>query len=232
MKLHTLIGIFVAIIVPVAFFLYFDGQGVPKRPKLKRFIALEEGSTQANQIKVKDTIWHTIPPFSFMAQTGKTVTEKDFRGKITVADFFFTNCQGICPKMSTQLTRVQKTFKDYPDVRLLSHTVDPERDDVATLKHYADMYGADSTKWFLVTGNKKKIYEQARYGYFVTATEGDGGPEDFIHTEKFILIDPQGVIRGYYDGTDSLAVDKLMGDIIVLQIEFPNDRKKLSLKPQ
>ncbi len=229
MKLRALIGIFVAIIVPVTFFIYFDGRGVPHRPKLKRFIALETGDTQPNSIKIKDTLWHTIPPFSFTAQTGKVVTEKDVKGKIVVADFFFTKCAGICPKMTSQLTRVQKTFKDYPDVRILSHTVDPERDDVPTLRQYADTYGADSTKWWLLTGDKKAIYDQARHGYFVTATEGDGGAEDFIHTEKFILIDPDGVIRGYYDGTDSVAVDKLMGDIVVLQIEFPKD-KKLILK--
>ena len=142
-----------------------------------------------------DTIYHSIPDFEFINQYGKKISRKDFDEKIFVADFIFTTCQSICPKMSEQMTFVQEKLKEMEDVLLLSHTVDPENDSVPVLFDYAKKMGASEGKWHLVTGDKKEIYDIARKGYFVTAMEGDGGPDNFIHSEKFWLIDKKERIR-------------------------------------
>lgn len=173
-----------------------------------------------------DTIYHTIPDFEFVNQYGKKISKKDFKEKIFVADFIFTTCQGICPKMSDQMTRVQEKVKDMEDVLLLSHTVDPEHDSVPVLFDYAGKVGAKEGKWHLVTGDKKELYDIARKGYLVTAMEGDGGPDDFIHSEKFLLVDKQGRIRGFYDGTDPKEVKRLLDEIKVLKFEEQIPRKK------
>lgn len=230
-----LLGTLIAIMVPVAFFLFFDhfdyfkAQGRKNLPKLPRYGAIEADTQQSNKIFVNDTFWHTIPPFEFTAQTGEKITNERLKDKIFVADFFFTNCPGICLKMSSQLQRVQKEYKEEEDVLILSHTVDPSRDSVETLRTYANLYEADSSKWLFLTGDKKDLYQIARKGYFVTAKEGDGGPDDFIHTEKFVLVDKSGVIRGYYDGTDSIAVNKLLTDIKLLMLEYPSTKAEMVL---
>lgn len=167
-----------------------------------------------------DTIYHNIPDFVFVNHEGNVITSKDFENKIYVADFFFASCKTICPKMTGQLQRVQENFKAQRELKLISHTVNPDRDSIQILSQYARRYMAKSGKWHFVTGNKKEIYDIARNGYFVTATEGDGGPEDFIHSEKLVLVDKQKRIRGYYDGTDKKDVDRLMDEIKVLLLEY------------
>ncbi|CAN5323917.1 SCO family protein [soil metagenome] len=167
-----------------------------------------------------DTVYHTIQNFSFTNQDGKTVTEKDFEGSIYVTDFFFTTCHSICPIMSTQMERIAEKFKGNKEVKILSHTVDPEIDTVAQLKAYATKHNADANQWMFVTGEKKALYEIARTGYLLNAEEGDGGPDDFIHTQNFALIDKDKRIRGYYDGTDSTQVHQLIKDIDLLLAEY------------
>jgi protein SCO1/2 len=166
-----------------------------------------------------DTIYHTIQPFSFINQFNDTVTEKTIANKIYVTDFFFATCQSICPKMSSQLVHVQNAFKNDKDVLLLSHTVNPSNDTVEVLNGYAQTYGAIKNKWHLLTGNKKAIYDMARYSYLVNALQEDGSAEGFLHSELFILIDKQKRIRGFYDGTDSVAVVKLISEIKLLKQE-------------
>lgn len=144
---------------------------------------------------------HKIAPFSFTNQNGKTITNKDYEGKIYVADFFFTTCQTICPKMTTNMVWLQDKIKDNPKVKLLSHTVFPDEDTVEVLKEYAKAKGVLDTKWNLVTGNQKEIYKIARQSYLVVKT---GKPEelyDMVHTENFVLVDQKGRIRGFYNGT-------------------------------
>jgi protein SCO1/2 len=157
-----------------------------------------------------DTLFHTIPNFSFVNQYGEVVTNEAVKGKVYVADYFFTTCQSICPIMSNQLDRV---YKERPEVMILSHTVDPETDTSAQLLRYAEKFKADRKRWIFLTGNKPELYELARKGYLLDAREGNGGAEDFIHTQNFALIDKKGRIRGYYDGTDSTAVNELITDI-------------------
>ena len=145
---------------------------------------------------------HTISDFKFTNQNGKTITEKNYKGKIYVADFFFTTCPTICPKMTTNMAWLQNQIKNNPKVMLLSHSVTPDIDSVPVLKKYALEKGVIDGKWNLVTGDKKAIYYIARKSYMVVKT---GKPEelyDMVHTENFVLIDAKRRIRGYYDGTN------------------------------
>ena len=167
-----------------------------------------------------DTVYHTIPAFSFTNFDGERITNEKLEDKIYVADFFFTSCPTICPKMSSQMHRVQKEFEDKDDVKLISFTVDPDKDDVETLAAYASEYNAIKDKWYLVTGSKTSLYQLAREGFFVTAIPGDGGPEDFIHSEMLVLVDKEKRIRGYYDGTDPHDVKRLIEEIKLLQNHY------------
>ncbi len=164
---------------------------------------------------------HTIPDFSFINQLGENITQEDYRGKIYIADFFFTTCTGICRSLSLNMAKLQNIFAEDSEVLLLSHSVTPEIDSVPVLKKYADNYGVNSSKWNLVTGNKEQIYELARTAYFsdedfVKTKEAS----EFIHTENFILIDKKGRIRGVYNGTLALEVKRLQRHIEILKKEL------------
>jgi protein SCO1/2 len=167
----------------------------------------------------KDTIYHTVQPFLFINQYQDTITEKTIVGKIYVADFFFATCQSICPKMSSQLMNVQAAFKNDSQVLILSHTVNPSNDTVEVLNGYAQTYSAIKNKWHFLTGNKKAIYDMARFSYLVNALEDDGSVEGFLHSELFVLVDSHKRLRGMYDGTDSVSVAKLISDIKLLKQE-------------
>lgn len=146
--------------------------------------------------------YHTIADFSFTNQNGKTITQKDYEGKIYVADFFFTTCKSICPKMTTNLVDVQKAFLDNPKVKLLSFTVMPDIDSVSILKDYAKINGVVNTKWNLVTGDKKAIYTMARKSFLAVKQGKPDEIYDMVHTENFVLVDSKKRVRGFYDGTN------------------------------
>jgi protein SCO1/2 len=156
---------------------------------------------------------HHISDFHLTDQFGGNFTLNDVGHRIIVADFFFTTCATICPKMTTQMERVQEAYKDDPRLLLLSHSVTPEMDSVPVLAAYAELHHADPDRWRFLTGDRKQIYALARKSYFAAMDEGDGGPDDFVHTENFVLVDPQRRIRGFYDGTNATDVDRLIGDI-------------------
>ncbi|MDE3742388.1 SCO family protein [Maribacter polysaccharolyticus] len=164
--------------------------------------------------------YHTVADFALTNQNGKTITQKDYEGKIYIADFFFTTCPTICPIMTKNMAGIQEMIKDDDEVRLLSHSVTPVIDSVAQLKKYAIEKGVDDTKWNLVTGDKKQIYELARKSYLAVKTVGDGGPFDMIHTENFILVDKERRIRGFYDGTKKEDIDRLMEDLKILKSSY------------
>lgn len=171
-------------------------------------------------IKVNDTSYHTIGSFSFLNQNNKTVTNETIKNKVFVTDFFFTTCKSICPIMNTQLVRVYKEFKSNSDFLILSHTVDPETDSVPQLALHAKKYDVTDECWHFLTGSKVDLYNMARKSYLLNAEEGNGGEEDFIHTQNFALVDKEGHIRGFYDGTDSIEVSRLITDIKVLFKEY------------
>ncbi|MEO1011216.1 MAG: SCO family protein [Bacteroidota bacterium] len=164
---------------------------------------------------------HRIPDFSFTNQLGEEVTHKTLEGKIYVADFFFTICPGICPKLTKNMGALQDTYKNDPEIQFLSHTVMPWIDTVDRLAVYAEENGITLPKWYLVTGNKDSLYHIAREGYFVDYDViENSGDDDFIHTENFILVDGEGYIRGVYNGTLELEVKRLMRHIKILKKEI------------
>jgi protein SCO1/2 len=157
--------------------------------------------------------YHKIDDFSFTNQNGKTITQKDYEGKIYVADFFFTTCGSICPVMSRNMIEVQKAFLNNPKVMLLSHSVTPDIDSVPVLKKYAIKHGVADSKWNLVTGDKKEIYTMARKSYLAVKLGKPDELYDMVHTENFVLVDSQRRVRGFYDGTKKEEIQKLIADI-------------------
>lgn len=164
--------------------------------------------------------FHKIADFSLTNQNGETITQENYKDKIYVADFFFTTCQTICPIMTDHMREIQDELIQDSDVLLLSHSVTPKIDSVAQLKKYAIKKGVNDTKWNLVTGDKKHIYELARKSYLAVKTDGDGGPFDMVHTENFMLIDKKKQIRGFYDGTNAEDIERLIDDIAILKEEY------------
>ena len=161
--------------------------------------------------------FHQIKPFSLTNQNGEKITEKTFEGKVYVADFFYTTCPGICPKMTTNMKVIQDTFLAEDGVLLLSHSVTPEKDSIAQLKEYAQNKGVDDTKWHLVTGNRKAIYDLGRNAYFIEEDLGlEKTADEFLHTENFVLIDQNRHIRGIYNGLNLASVNQLIADIKLL----------------
>lgn len=165
---------------------------------------------------------HTIADFSFVNQNGKVITQKDYEGKIYVADFFFTTCGSICPIMTTNMIAIQKAFLHNPKVMILSHTVTPEIDNVAVLKKYALEKGVVDSKWNLVTGDKKDIYSMARKSYLAVKLGKPSELYDMVHTENFVLVDAEKRVRGFYDGTKKEDIKRLIEDINWL---CENDKK-------
>lgn len=173
------------------------------------------------QGKVKaDTIYHTIPGFSFVNQYGDTVTEKMVEDKIYVADFFFTTCPTICPIMKTQMLRVYEKYKENPDIMILSHSIDPVYDSVAVLNDFAARLGVTGDMWYFLTGDKDEIYDIGQNSYMVTAREDPSEPGGYLHSGAFLLVDKQRRIRGIYDGTKEEEVDELMKDMDTLLKEY------------
>jgi protein SCO1/2 len=159
---------------------------------------------------------HKVGPFSFTSQEGKQVTNEDVQGKVYVVEYFFTTCKGICPKMNENMSLVYKAFRGNDKVMILSHTVDPYKDTVAAMKAYSLRFDADPKQWLFLTGDKKKLYDMARYSYLVTAADDTAVADiesDFIHTDRFILVDGHGSIRGQYEGTNKGSINQLIGDI-------------------
>jgi protein SCO1/2 len=164
--------------------------------------------------------YHKIKDFSMKNQNGETITQEFYNDKIYVADFFFTTCPTICPIMTENMGYIQEKIKNDSDVLLLSFSVTPEIDSVEQLKKYALEKNVIDSKWNLVTGNKKDIYNLARTSYLVAKTNGDGGKYDMIHTENFVLVDKEKRIRGFYDGTNSKEMDQLLNDIKILKNSY------------
>jgi protein SCO1/2 len=164
--------------------------------------------------------FHQIRPFKLINQENRIFTEKDIEGKICVADFFFTTCPGICPKMTKSMSDIQKEFINDDAILLLSHSVTPEKDSVSVLKKYAIDKKIDFNRWKLLTGDKDEIYDLGRKFYFVEEDEGiQKGNEVFLHTENFILIDKERHIRGIYNGLDPSSINNLINDIKILKLE-------------
>ncbi|PQA56384.1 SCO family protein [Siphonobacter curvatus] len=169
---------------------------------------------------ITDTVYHQIPDFAFASQYGDTVTAKNFTGKIYIADFFFTTCPTICPKMTMEMRKLYQKFKEDPQVMFLSHSIDPKRDSVGRLREYATDLGVYGQKqWYFVTGDRKEIFDIGQNAYFVSAKEDSDEPGGLLHSGAFIVVDPQRRIRGIYDGTKDEVVGEVSEAIELLKKE-------------
>lgn len=181
---------------------------------------------------ISDTVWHSVENIELVNQLGDTVSLDDIKGSIIIADFFFTRCPSICPTLTRNMKILQDAMKmkdyrrkiDSSYVRFISFSVDPERDSVAALKKYADRYAINHDTWWMLTGPKKKIYDFAFNELKLGLQDGEGIDSNFIHTEKFVLMDRERIVRGYYNGTDSASMSKLAEDLTILMLE--KDKKK------
>lgn len=171
-----------------------------------------------------DTTPWLIPDFKFVSQTGDSITLNNFEGKIFVANFFFTTCPDVCPKMNRNVHLVYEKFKNHPDVKFISHTVDPQTDSVPVLFEYAKRMHVDHNKWYFVTGRKSDLYNMAENAYKAVAVKGDK-PAEFIHSEKLVLVDKEKQIRGIYDSHDFEEIKRLQDGIVILLKEY-EDRQK------
>lgn len=163
-----------------------------------------------------DTTQHYIPEFSFTNQEGNEVGREKMDGKITVVDFFFTSCPNICPVMSSEMERVNDMFRNEDKVQIMSISIDPEYDSPEVLRKYAEKHNATAGKWDFLTGGIAETYQLAKCGFAIPTVDGQGIADDFVHSDKFMLIDELGRIRGYYSGTSREDVDLLILETKVL----------------
>ncbi len=225
-KLFKAGALILLLAVPVLVYIFLKCFG-ENHYGLRTFFPIDVEKHIVDGKEVNDTIFHTVPDFKFKDQYGNEVTQKQLDGGVYVADFFFTTCGSICPKMSNQLERVQDMFKDNQHVKIISHTVDPETDSVSVLAAYAKLHNATKDKWYFVTGDKQSLYDLGQKGYFISTLQDTTLPieDQFIHSEKLILVDKEKHIRGYYNGTDPKEVDKLLLEIKILLHEYEIAKK-------
>jgi len=224
-KNYKNLGILLVILVLPALFIAFLWTGETKHKTLPIMYSLRLPDFDPTFIEssgctpnFQDSTHQTIP-FSLTNQLGETITQDDLRGNIYVANFILTRCtQNICPKMASEMIRVQEAFKDDKDVKIVSYSIDPTYDTQEILKAYAEKYGADNSKWYFLTGTEEEIFQQAKCSYFLPAEKKDTYV-NIDHSERFVLVDRKGQIRGYYKGTELVDVDRLIHEIQVLQLE-------------
>jgi protein SCO1/2 len=231
--------LFLVLILPVFIYLGLKAFGT-NHFSLPRYIPAIDSTTgeikMAKRLNPRwnesemDTVFQTIPEFNLTDENGKAFSAKSLQGKIYVTSFFFTRCGTICPKITSQLSRVQDTFLGDPEVQLLSISVDPKFDQPEKLATYAKRFDANKGQWHFLTGEKKMIYPLVLKGFHVPladASEYDAAiknpDETFIHSERLVLVDKEGIIRGFYDGTDKKEVDRLLVEIKVLKNIYSTD---------
>jgi protein SCO1/2 len=235
MNKSALLGISLALLLPLSAYLLLQSYS-DHAVELPRHYLMDTVVTKEVKGKlVNDTVWHTTANIELVNQLGDTVALYDRPGKIIVADFFFTSCRGICPRLTTNMQTLQQSFLrggntrkkiDSSIVQFISFTVDPEHDSVAVLKAYADRMGVNHDKWCMLTGDRKKIYDFAFNELKVDKFSEEPVTPDFVHTSRFVLIDKFYRVRGYYNGLDSASMLKLSRDIGLLLLE--KDRTKKS----
>lgn len=196
------------------FLVFIFGVLGKSRHHLPVFFATDSVQTNAGYEITEALI---IPEFSLLDQDSTIFSSSKVASKIKVYDFVFTRCGGICPQMTSNLTRVQEYFKDDSSIVLVSFTVDPGYDNASVLRAYANKYNAVPGKWYFLTGSKDSIYSLGQNHFYLTAKQNELDPTDFLHSEKVVLVDEKGWIRGYYNGTKEEEIDRLITEIKVLK---------------
>ncbi len=232
MNRKALLAVGLVILIPVASYFIVKHYSEQAVVMPRRFYSDSINTYVKDGKEYTDTVWHQVDNISLTNQLGNKVSLSDVHNKVIVADFFFTHCPSICPTLTRNMKKLQDGLKlkdrtqniDTNFVQFLSLSVDPERDSVPVLKKYADKFGVNHDMWWMLTGPKKTIYDFALNEIKLPLQDGENVDSNFIHTSRFVLIDKDRVIRGYYDGTDSVAVNNLARDLILIMLE--KDRKK------
>lgn len=225
MKRTKIITLIMVTVLPLASYLFVsslsrDAIKMPRRYFYDTVLVKQEKGKEVN-----DTQWHKIRPFKLQNQFGREVGLQDLEGRIVIADFFFTSCPSICPTLTRNMKKLQTAFKKTDSlVRFVSFTIDPERDSVARIKAYGDKFGIDHDTWWMLTGDRKEIYDIALSEFKASIAANGNIDTGFIHTENFFLLDKDKVVRGWYNGLDSTNLDKLIKDVVLLNME--RDKKK------
>lgn len=228
------IGIAVACLLPLSFYLIAKLLKKDHIIMPHYFRADKVDSISADGKMNYDTSFHQTKELELTNQLGDEVKmNEDLKGKIIIINFFFTHCPNVCPQLTRNMAMFQKAFrkdakKEFriaDEIQLVSITVDPTRDSFQALRVYADKFGVDHDHWWFLTGDKKTIYDYARNELGLATGAGDGGAEDFIHTEKIIVLDKERFIRGYYDGLDTASLKKCADDVVLLTLEKKRKKK-------
>jgi len=223
--MRKFVAILVVLIFPIGSYLYVNSLSkkavtMPKRYFFDTVLSVtKEGKT------FPDTVWHKIKPFTLTNQFGKKVSFDDLKGKVIIANFIFTSCPSICPTLTRNMKKLQDAFiKTDTIVRFISFTVDPVRDNPEKLKAFGDKFLINHDTWWMLTGTKNEIYDIALNEFKANIAQQDGVDSNFIHTDKFFLVDKDRVLRGWYDGLDSVRLDQIIKDVVLLNME--RDKKK------
>lgn len=225
MKKTTVIAILMVTLLPLASYLFVsslskDAIKMPRRYFYDTVLVKTEKGRQVN-----DTVWHKVRNFTLENQFGNKVSLDQLAGRVVIVDFFFTSCPSICPKLTRNMKTLQTAFKKTDSlVRFVSITVDPLRDSASRLKAYGDKFGIDHDTWWMLTGNRQEIYDLALNEFKANIASEGNIDTGFIHTEKFFLLDRDKVVRGWYNGLDSVNLDRVIKDVVLLNME--RDKKK------
>lgn len=234
MSKKALLGLCIAALLPIVSYFIVKTASEKAVTIPPRFYADTVVNTVVDGKSKSDTVWHSVKNISLVNQLGDTVSLDDIKGSIIVADFFFTRCPSICPTLTTNMKELQDAMKmknfrrkiDSSYVRFISFTVDPERDSAEAMKKYADKFGVNHDTWWFLTGPKKKIYDFAFDELKLGLQDGEGVDSNFIHSQKFVLMDRERIVRGYYNGLDSASMSKLAEDLTILMLEKDKKRKR------
>ena len=235
MNKKALAGLAVALLLPVCCYLILKYASETAVDMPRKYLLDTVVTRIVKGKEITDSIWHTTANIRLQNQLGDTISLYDKKGKIIVADFFFTHCGSICPKLTANMAKLQQSFIrggdtrkkiDTSIVQFISFTVDPERDSVRALKDYADRFGVNHDNWWMLTGSRDSIYKFAFEELKVDKFSTEPINPDFVHTSRFVLIDKEYMVRGYYNGLDSVSLSKLARDIGLLMLE--KDKKQKS----
>ena len=223
--MRKFVAILVVLIFPIGSYLYVNSLSKKAVTMPKRFFFDTVLSVTKDGKTFPDTVWHKIKPFTLTNQFGKKVSFDDLKGKVIIANFIFTSCPSICPTLTRNMKKLQDAFiKTDTIVRFISFTVDPVRDNPEKLKAFGDKFLINHDTWWMLTGSKNEIYDIALNEFKANIAQQDGVDSNFIHTDKFFLVDKDRVLRGWYDGLDSVRLDQIIKDVVLLNME--RDKKK------
>ncbi|GEO09631.1 SCO family protein [Segetibacter aerophilus] len=234
MNKKAVFALCIATLIPVVSYVILKQTGEDAVVMPRKFFVDSVVTRTVDGKTTTDTIWHKTGNISLVNQLGDSVSLYDIQNKVIVADFFFTRCPSICPYMTKNMARLQQSFShnnkngrkviDSSIVRFVSFSIDPQRDSVGALRRYADKFGVDHDNWWMLTGNRKTIYDFALNELKLGLVDGEGVDTSFIHSQKFVLLDKDYVVRGYYNGLDTTSLSTLAKDIGLLMLE--KDKKK------